>query len=155
MNKVVQPDFTTVKTKIEEALRTLYKNDIFLITNSTNERAITHKLAEYIQQLFPAWNVDCEYNRKGEIKPKAILTKRTSYPDIIVHRRNTKDNLLIIEAKTIHARNHSDIKDKIKIKAYINEYDYKYGLWTCFYDDITNTKLYWFKNEYGDCLEVA
>lgn len=156
MNKVIYPDFTTVKTRVKEALQTLYKNDLFLITNATNEKTITHKLAEYIQPLFPEWNVDCEYNRKGERRPKSTLTKHTSYPDIIIHHRNTKDNLLVIEAKTIHSRNHKDTADKIKIKAYIKEpdYHYQFGLWICFYDDINDVKLDWFKNEYGNCIEV-
>ena len=155
MSTVSKPDFQTVRHNIEKALSLLYRDDLFLITNCSEERAITHKLAEYIQLLFPEWHVDCEYNRLAE-DAKDINGQRTSYPDIIVHRRNTHDNLLVIEAKSIHSRNHSDIKDKQKIAAYINDarYGYYYGLWICFYDDLTQTQLDWFENHNGVCSEM-
>lgn len=150
------PCFDVVKFKIEEALRLLYKKDRFLITNTTNERSITHKFAEYIQSLFPEWNVDCEYNRKGEGESKEIDGQKTSYPDIIVHLRNTKHNLLIIEAKTSHAQNYSDISDKEKIKKYIEDkkYGYRFGLWICFYDELEETTMDWFKNKDGKCVSM-
>jgi hypothetical protein len=142
------PSFDDVRHKIEKAVQCLYKNDHFLITNTTNERSITHKLAEYIQLLFPEWHVDCEYNRRGENNQKDIEGQTTSYPDIIVHLRNTKRNLLIIEAKSIHAPNHSDRGDKSKIKKYIEDkrYGYSFGLWICFHDELEETTMNWFKN---------
>jgi hypothetical protein len=157
MNVVSRPDFDEVRYKIETALQLLYRNDHFLITNSTNERSITHKLAEYIQQLFPEWHVDCEYNRLGRERPKAIPSQDTSYPDIIIHFRNTQDNLLIIEAKSIHSQDHSDISDKDKIKAYIENLNsgYQFGLWICFHDDLAKNKLDWFKNQAGICCGVS
>lgn len=156
MNNILMPEFDEVRRKIEKALRLLYKNDLFLITNTTNERSITHKFAEYIQFLFPEWNVDCEYNRKGEGESKKIDGQKTSYPDIIVHLRNTKHNLLIIEAKKSSAC-HNDVKeDKAKIKKYIEnqEYGYKFGLWVCFYEEIEKTKMDWFKNQDGKCEQM-
>lgn len=115
------PSFDEVNSKIEETLRLLYKNDHFLITNTTNERSIMHKFAGYIQSLFPEWHMDCEYNRRGKSKPKFINGQKTSYPDIIVHLRNTKHNLLIIEAKTSHTQNCSDRSKKQKNKKYIED----------------------------------
>jgi len=50
--------------EIRQAVNYLIKNDAYLVDNEVNERAITHKLAEYIQYLLPEWHVDCEYNRK-------------------------------------------------------------------------------------------
>ena len=157
MSSIPRPSFDEVRCKIETALQLLYKHDHFLITNNTSERAITHKLAEYIQGLFPEWHVDCEYNRRGEDRPKDIQGKRTSYPDIIIHRRNKKDNLLIIEAKSVHSRNRSDIVDKGKIAAYISDtrYEYSFGLWIYFHDDLAETQLDWFENQAGVCRGVS
>ena len=154
---IIYPDFRMVETNINAAMHLLYRKDHFLITNSTSERSITHKLAEYIQQLFPHWHVDCEYNRRGLNRPKAILNQDTSYPDIIIHKRNTKTNLLVIEAKSIHSDDHSDTHDKEKIKAYIEdpEYQYRFGLWICFYDELSSVVMSWFENRDGRCSEVG
>ena len=157
MSNIFQPEFDIVRHKVELALHYLYKNDHFLITNSTNERSITHKFAEYLQRLFPEWHVDCEYNRRGENHSKDLPDQETSYPDIIIHKRNTMDNLLIIEAKSIHSQNHSDEADKRKISSFIEDvrYAYRYGLWICFYDEISETQLDWFQNIDGSCNEVV
>lgn len=156
MSSISKPDLSTVKSKIETALQLLYKDDHCLIKTNTSERAITHKLAEYIQPLFPEWNVDCEYNRRGIGKPKKIFTKSTSYPDIIIHQRNMENNLLIIETKNIHARDHTDKKDKEKITAYIEDvrYTYQFGLWICFDDNLAKTRRDWFENSAGICRSV-
>lgn len=58
---------------------------------------------------FPDFDVDCEYNRDG-VAPKKIghlglypddddTEAETVFPDIIVHRRGTEQNYLVIEAK--------------------------------------------------------
>ena len=87
MSDIFQPEFDIVRYKVELSLHHLYKNDHFLIMNSTNERSITHKLAEYLQRLFPEWHVDCEYNRRGENHSKDLPAQETSYPDIIIHKK--------------------------------------------------------------------
>jgi hypothetical protein len=51
--------------KILATLNVLLSQDAHLLKNDVNERSITHKLAEYIQQVTPDWNVDCEYNKHG------------------------------------------------------------------------------------------
>jgi hypothetical protein len=51
----------------------------------------------YLQDAFADWDVDCEYNRDAR-HPKKILD-RLVYPDVIIHRRNTTENLLAIEMK--------------------------------------------------------
>jgi hypothetical protein len=74
-----------------------------------NERSITHYLAIYLKQEFADWDVDVEYNRNlGFIKrvrldppqPSADDTDAvTVYPDVIVHKRDTTSNLLVVEVK--------------------------------------------------------
>jgi hypothetical protein len=63
------------KEIILSCLEELYTKDSALIYNDVSERAITHKLAEYLQKKIPEYHVDCEYNRnyeKGRYKPKFI-----------------------------------------------------------------------------------
>lgn len=48
---------------IKKAVIRLIKNDRYLLENQANERSQTHKLAEYLQDALPEWNVDCEYDR--------------------------------------------------------------------------------------------
>jgi len=109
-----------VREKLFIALNQLSINDLWLLHNNLNERTIAHKLAEYIQQNFPEYHVDCEYNRDVEqnsgLKKVNILKERyeaiknvvvdgasidvSVFPDIIIHRRGTnKFNLLVIELK--------------------------------------------------------
>ncbi len=64
-----------VEKAIKSALSKLKDNEQKIIANNTSERAITHKLAEYLQLEFPLYNVDCEYNRnyeEGKDKPKYV-----------------------------------------------------------------------------------
>ena len=51
-----------VKSRLNEALSKLYEEDSALLENSAHERSVTHKLGEYLQKLFPNFDVDCEYN---------------------------------------------------------------------------------------------
>lgn len=79
------------------ALESFLNRDTELLVRDVNERTITGWLAEHLRPHFPSWEVDCEYNRDGH------EVKRTNgqivVPDVIVHRRGTPDNLLVIEVK--------------------------------------------------------
>lgn len=126
-----------VKEKLEIALGMLLKNDAFLLEHDVNECSSSHKLAEYLQQLFPDYHVDCEYNKRGEDIPKTIQKyweklkgdNPLVYPDIVVHRRNSEDNLLVIEAKNSSNGSQKERDyDLIKLKAYLSrgdKYSYK------------------------------
>jgi len=104
--------FKEVKEKIDLAVKKLRINDSFLLVADTNERAISHRLAIYLQSLFEGLEVDCEYNRHGMKVKKIELPNddinwddteaKTVFPDIIIHKRNTdRYNLLVIEIKKI------------------------------------------------------
>src|SRR5450756_2575994 len=94
-----------VEASVSEAVNFLIKNDAFLLEYAANERSITHKLAEYLQQRFLSYNVDCEYNRHGvDVKRLSHECNQENngrvYPDIVVHLRgNDNHNVLVIEAK--------------------------------------------------------
>ena len=90
-------DSSIIVEKVNRAVRMVLRNDLFLLRITAHELAIAHKLAEYLQHEFPDFHVDFDYNRR-EKQPKA-LNDADVRPDIIVHIRDTKINLLIIEIK--------------------------------------------------------
>ena len=105
-----------------------------LLAVNANERSMTHKFAEYMQRDFPEWNVDCEYNRRGDARKQLqwIFDERvppddedgqTVFPDIIVHRRRTAQNLLVIEAKK--SRN-GTAQDQRKLNAFRDDPNFVY-----------------------------
>jgi len=146
-----------LKQKVENALKKLSTNDSFLIDANTNERTISHKLAEYLQEEFPNlyWNVDCEYNRHGgEIKRLEIpqnknslddIEAKTVFPDIIIHQRNNDDNnLLLIEVKK-SSNTQSRRLDENKLIAFTKEpYNYRFGLFLEISMDNTTDFLQWY-----------
>lgn len=83
------------QSKILIGLDILLSRDSYLLVQDIHERTITHKLAEYYQQLFPDWNVDCEYNKnlsgpkKIAIDPKEILEEMANFIE-----RHYGDNFL-------------------------------------------------------------
>lgn len=94
---------------IARALDTLLERDRHLFEVDANERSLTHRFGMYLQAQFEDWDVDCEYNRRGA-DPKRYVTGewlvevtntdgKTAYPDVIVHRRGTDRNHLVLEFK--------------------------------------------------------
>jgi hypothetical protein len=121
--------------RVNRALETLCKRDSLLLDVDANERSITHWFACYLQHEFPEWDVDCEYNRHmDETKRLKLVSKdvktddtlgQTVYPDIIVHKRRTDQNLLVIEVKksTSTVKDDNDIQKLIAFKrelGYVN-----------------------------------
>jgi hypothetical protein len=90
-----------VATSLDYCIETFIKNDSNLLALNANEKALTHKFAEYLANRFPNWDVDCEYDRLYDEAKKLRIQGELArvIPDIIVHHRNTKENLLVIEAK--------------------------------------------------------
>lgn len=90
---------------IDFAVNRFLNTDKKLLENNVNERSLTHKFAEYLQeQVDSELTVDCEYNRYGddtkeidvikqivgETVPTDSLTPKTVYPDIIIHKRGSE-----------------------------------------------------------------
>lgn len=134
-----------IKTKIEEAVHRLIAEDKDLLEIDVNERTLCHRLALYLEYKFKDYNIDCEYNRNGDKDPKKIFfnnlkksldkhivkekdndtVAKTVYPDIIVHKRKTKDNLLVIEVKKDSNKNGKEY-DLEKLQGYKREFGYLY-----------------------------
>lgn len=176
MKNTNEPTLPEIQQIVKSCLDQLFKQDLDLLVHDVSERAITHKLAEYLQQRFPERNVDCEYNRNIEVganAPKTIyflqsqiqemakagmpaeeLLSRSTYPDIIVHRRTVnKDNLLVVEVKK-HNSTQDHNFDHTKLKAFTeiegeNGYRYTFGVFIVLDTGTTNPthpKLEWFIN---------
>ena len=140
------PPVDDVHKKVDQAIAQLVDKDKYLLQIDANERALSHRLGLYLQLLFKDWDVDCEYNRDLD-NPKRlksynsllILSKDqpvrtisetdpiTVFPDIIIHKRGTHDNLLIIEVKKTTSKVSSDF-DYFKLKEFKYQYGYKHAL---------------------------
>jgi len=144
----------SIRKKVLEALCKLRTNDHYLLEAKVNERTISHKLAEYLQEEFELV-VDCEYNRHKK-EPKRIFRElgnincndtdgKTVFPDIVVHKRGTDDeNLLVIEIKKSSNPIDRDF-DREKIVAFTTELDYKFGLFLEINVDNPHDYLEWYE----------
>jgi hypothetical protein len=112
------------------ALRRLVENDLYLLIVNANERSLSHCLAVYLRSEFAELDVDCEYNRDG-IDPKQLPhlnlypdsqdeDAKTVFPDIIVHRRGSNENILVIEIKKNSNQTGRDT-DLAKLRGYRRE----------------------------------
>lgn len=128
-------DAVQVRARLIAAYSSLIRHDLHLFEIDANERSITHKLAEYVQLGFPDWNVDCEYNRNGDL-PKRLVDEidrvrtddtegETVYPDIIVHKRGRPENLVVIEAKKSSTRGVGN--DECKLRSYKSQHHYQFA----------------------------
>ncbi len=106
-----------------------------LLEVDASEPAISNRLGRKFELFSQGWNVDCEYNRdQGAIKTlkyalseNGDIEERNVMPDVIIHRRNTNDNLLAIEVKKVSNRENR-FKDEAKLKAFREQLGYKYTL---------------------------
>jgi len=122
---------------VARALSKLLENDHDLLGIDANERSITFRFAMYLQQYFPGWTVDCEYNRDG-MEPKRLGhlelypdsdddEAKTVFPDVIVHRRGTRQNHLVLEFKKSTSRVNRQI-DLRKLQGYKQQLGYEHAL---------------------------
>lgn len=125
-----------IQKALDNAIKSLLDKQPELLALDVTERALSHHLAIYIAEHFPDFDVDVEYNRDG-IDPKRLdlpergaaeddIKARTVFPDIIVHKRNTDINFLVLEMKK--SRDDDDIShDNLKLKAFKRELGYEHA----------------------------
>jgi len=133
-------DMATIRKKLDQAIEVLIQRHGQLLELDVNERAIAHKLAEVIGKEFLDYDVDCEYNRhydkvkRVKLSYQTKMTKSTHatrvFPDIVVHKRNSDDNLLVVEIKKVeNSSQKEDESDRKKLRAFLRPpYNYQYGL---------------------------
>lgn len=157
---VATPELHTrenIEKKLRHALATLQQQDAYLLSADVNERSITHRLAMYLQAEFPDWHVDAEYNRDHDkiksvhLAPESNFSNDTEastvFPDIIVHRRDTDENFLVIEVKKTGKVGTG--KDKQKLEAYTRPkgeggLGYEHGVHVVLHVGQRDPELQWF-----------
>lgn len=135
-----------IERRLMHVIDTLRMNDSYLLQNDCSERSIVHRLAIYLEQVFPQYNVDCEYNRNLGDKKKILSIlpndldadeynlNRLVSPDIIVHERNTNNNLLVVEVKKSKTHVQDSLRkfdfEKLKLFTSIEHgLGYRYGVY--------------------------
>ena len=100
--------------------------------NKVDEMAISHKLAEYLQDEFQDWNVDCEYNRDMD-KVKYLDGTKRFIPDIVIHKRSTNKNLIIVEVKKEGGEKNNEENRLKEATDGKGTYNYKLGVYIYFH----------------------
>lgn len=135
-------DAVHAEKRILEAANHLLKHDSYLFTCDLNERTITHKFAEHLQREFPEWEVDCEYNpdhhdpKRLNLPPHHDISSddhhaKTVFPDIIIHKRRTDNNHIVIEVKK-SSNPESDQWDMSKLAAFKEQLGYQIAMFVRF-----------------------
>lgn len=129
-----------IKRAVTAAIEGITREEPKLEFDDVHERSTAHRLAVQMEALFEGWNVDCEYDRDGQVK-KALMGIRECdreratdwvLPDIIVHRRRESgraNNLLVVEIKKHEQENACDRR---KLELFTDPrggYSYQLGLY--------------------------
>lgn len=154
---------------IKNAIDLFYEKDIFLLENDVTERAITHRIGMYLQQIVgDSFDIDCEYNRMGRIKNNEIYLTEGDYfaktvclsgeqvsdesnlgsrvfPDIIVHKRGTAQNSIIMEVK-VYGKNGDREHDLMKLKRYRKDLNYKHAVFVELFKNRENNVIHFIGN---------
>lgn len=123
-----RPDYNTIRDALEQSLLETLTSDWDLIALGCHEQSIAHRLAVYLERRFPKFHTDCEYNRRKhfvkDYPAESGRVRRAMRPDIIVHRRNSVENVLAVEMKA--NANNSTSSDPQKLQALHSDADYLY-----------------------------
>lgn len=113
-----------IERRVRPAMARVVDNDLWVLQHGPSERAVAHRLAVYVEQEFPGWSTDCEYNRQGDaggrkqVSLNAYSLPKDVDPDIIVHVRGPQGpNLLVIEVKPETADETDKEYDRQKLQA--------------------------------------
>ena len=119
----------TIGKVVLSALDALFRKDANLLEVNVAEQTIAARLAQYLQEHFPDYDVDVEYNRMGDVPKTVVWSDKPEqvYPDIIVHRRRTETNILAIELKKTSNPETKD-RDLLKLAAYRRDLGYLHAL---------------------------
>lgn len=135
------------------AWKAFIDSDMPLLVNDVNERSISHRLAIHLEMAMRSkgWpndlHVDCEYNRDVrahrfpysktlDIHPPQRneaayedTNAVTVFPDIIVHKRGTSENYLVIEIKKEgRSKQAEEFDTAAKLPAYRTQLGYQCGV---------------------------
>jgi hypothetical protein len=121
----------TMLRKLGTALNNLFEQDRTLFDVNIHGRTLTGTLCHHLRPHFPGWTVDPEYDRR-ERERKMLPRGGTQHriiPDIVIHHRRERRNLLAIEMKTRGQQ--TDARDAWKLRGLTDpkgQYGYKCGV---------------------------
>jgi len=150
---------TTIGRRVDRALYRLLDLDSSLLEEDAHERSVAHKLAVYLGDEFPRFDVDFEYNREGIERTVKRLDleddDKSVFPDVIVHERGSDTrNCLVIELKLDSStRPRTDDYDKLKAFTGAEErFQYDFGLFIEILtgNDVRLFRTKWYEN--GECI---
>jgi len=129
----------SIRKTLEAIINRLLEEEEDLFINDLAEQAISHRLAVLLENEFPDWHVDCEYNRDQDtvkklmyaISPHEQIEERNVVPDIIIHKRMTTNNLLVMEIKK-STNQEPDDRDIAKLNAFKEQLGYQEALFLRF-----------------------
>ena len=155
---------------VNYALLEFYKHDHLLLDYKTEKDAIAERCMVFhigcymIEKIksnskFADYDVDCEYNRNFNAPKgmyKQVLEKiesRNTYPDMVVHkRRSNKNNLIVIEFKKGRATEDAKKRDIEKLCYFTDpnrEYCYNFGLYVELFKKCAKIKIFQNGKEMG------
>ena len=132
---------------LTKARNIFFKEHRDLLVNAVHERTIGAHFMAALEQCYPSYQVDSEYNKNLLDRKEAVYLgrKRRIYPDIVVHtrQRHTR-NHLAIEIKPATGKPNEIRKDRFKLKA-LRRAPYSYPhTYLMFYSTGENAAI-WFK----------
>lgn len=128
------PKYHVIREALKKAVSEALDKDHDLIALGGHEQAIAHRIAIYLEKSFPDFQTDCEYNRnkhKAKNRQPETPGSKNMRPDIIVHRRNTPDNVLAVEMKANANPATKDDKEKLQCLKAEETYLYKGTAFVC------------------------
>lgn len=127
-----------VKARLIAALERLAEYDLYLLEVDVSERCIASRLAMHLQEQFPEYHVDIEYNRDADTPKKLGLPEECAnywdhdgrafvVPDVIVHRRGAAGpNVPVLEIKKTTNQMPRDC-DYARVQAFKAQFKYGCG----------------------------
>ena len=126
---------SSYKQIISDALEEVVSEKLYYkVAYNMHEVALCHRLAVHLENSgkFDGYLIDCDYNRsKGD--PKKYPIDKGFRPDIIVHKRGSDDdNLIMIEAKKASATRPQKKEAKKRLRRHAKAYNYCYAFYVEF-----------------------
>ena len=157
---------TDIKEKRSNALDCFYSENKEILKNWKTNKSYVSAFSKILEREFDSWDIDCYFVHYNEHKFSAFLDKDcfckekdtsvtceeclnwkwcNACPDIIIHHRNSQENLLIIQT-ALSCNNQSKKEQNLsKIKRHINCSDssYQYGLFINWAPSRNQVSLTW------------
>ena len=146
-------DLGALKLKLKSIIKKFLENDIKLIQKDAHKLALAFRFGLYLAEQFKNWDIDMEYNKRGNQKKRIMRGNKTRLfrPDLIVHKRtndinNLVNNYIILQIKKntsyeLDSPQVNDDRESLKELTLNNgDYRYKLGILLYFYckQDSTN-----------------